>query len=438
MNILHFSTHDTEGGAAKAAYRLHTALLEAGHSSTMVVGHKQSSDQDVQQVPVHLWRSRLGRVRRHIPLIGGPKATYMFNFDTETFLDARVLYGHQAGAPDVICLHWITGFLTVRAIRRLHDHYQCPFVWMLVDQEPLTGGCHYAFGCDGFKRQCGRCPQLSTNRLRDRSRAIWKRKHRHLSRLPIALVAPTSWIAAQAEQSSLFRDRPVEVIPLAIDTSVFRPVDQGVARDLLHVPQDKSVVFFGASSLDDPRKGMGYLAEALDELPSIIDAEHGVLRKEDVFLLVAGHKDRELLEALPFPTKYLGYLQDDVTLALAYQAADVFVCPSVEDAGPMMIPESMLCGTPVVAFNTGGAPDLIETMGTGYLAEYKDSADLANGIHMLLARCNLAAMRKASHDVAVEKHSPPSVAERHAELYESLLSREKVRSGRIRDTINGR
>jgi len=114
------------------------------------------------------------------------------------------------------------------------------------------------------------------------------------------------------------------------------------------------------------------------------------------------------------------YLRDDVTLALAYQAADVFVCPSTEDAGPMMIPESMLCGTPVVAFNSGGAPDLIQTMKTGYLAKYKDSNDLASGIHALISSPHLAAIRNAARDIAVKNHSPQVVVSQYIELYHSL------------------
>ena len=88
----------------------------------------------------------------------------------------------------------------------------------------------------------------------------------------------------------------------------------------------------------------------------------------------------------------------------------------------MMIPESMLCGTPVVAFNSGGAPDLIETMKTGYLATLKDGADLAKGMYALLsAHEKLLAMRATCREIAVREHSMEAHADRHIDLYRSLL-----------------
>lgn len=437
MNILHFATHDIAGGAAKASYRLHAALRSAGHSSRMIVRYKGSNDEDVQQVPVYVWRSCFRRVKCHIPLLRGPTATYMFNLDIEPPVDTRLFYAHQPGDVDIICLHWITGLLTVRTIRKIYDHYQCPLIWTLVDQEPLTGGCHYSFGCDGFTKKCGRCPQLNANRSRDRSRTVWRRKHRYVHDLSIVFVAPTSWVAERVGESSLFRNHRIEIIPLAIDTTTFRPFDQRVARDLLHVPQNKRVIFFGAASISDPRKGTADLTEALQQLPSMMDGENGILSKEDVFLLAAGREVKNLLESLPFPSRQLGYLKDDITLALAYQAADVFVCPSTEDAGPMMIPESMLCGTPVVAFDAGGAPDLIETMKTGHLAAYEDSADLANGIYTLLAADDLPAIRAAAREVAARKHSPSIVAARHLELYSSLLNSGQALRHSVESSFGG-
>lgn len=433
MNIFHFATHDVAGGAAKAAYQLHSALRNAGHVSRMIVRSKCSDDEDVRRIAsISTWRRRFRQVKRHIPLLREnlPTATYMYNLDIEPPIDTRLFYNHQPGHVDIICLHWITGLLTVRAIKKIYDHYQCPLIWTLMDMEPITGGCHYSLGCDGFTKRCGNCSQLNTNRSKDRSHTVWRRKHRYLCDLPIVFVAPTSWIAERVRQSSLFRDHRVEIIPLPIDKTTFRPVDQRAARDLLRVPQDKKVIFFGASSIEDPRKGMAYLAEALQQLPSMMEAKNRTLSKEKVFLLAAGRKVNNLLESMPFPNRYLGYLKDDITLALAYQAADIFVCPSTEDAGPMMIPESMLCGTPVVAFNTGGAPDLIETMKSGYLAGYKDAADLANGLYTLLTADNLPAVREAAYEAAVKEHSPTTVASRHLELYSSLLDNgQALRNG---------
>ena len=427
MRILHFSSDDITGGAAKAAYRLHHALRDAGHDSRMVVLRKKSGDDTVTQAPLlepRPWASRLERLRRRFPLVSQqiPTANYTFNFDPQPQINLPTLLAGQMPAPDIVCLHWITGLLDVRAIRQLYDHFRCSIVWVMADQEPLTGGCHYSFGCDGFTQVCGDCPQLTPSHAADHSRMVWQRKKEYLADLPICFVAPTSWGREKLAQSSLFRHHRCERIPYPIDPLTFRPFDQSIARDLLHLPQDKKIIFFGATYLEDRRKGMPLLLEALAEVRARMDS--ATISPDQVFLLVAGLNGHQLLPRIPFVGKYLGQLNDDLTLALAYQAADLFVCPSVEDAGPMMIPEAMMCGTPVVAFHAGGAPDLITTGETGYLARLADSADLASGILDLLEADNGLTIREAAHLVASKNHLPNQVSKLYSELFSSLVTND--------------
>ncbi len=427
MKILHFSTEDITGGAAKAAYRLHSALRDAGHRSQMIVKRKKSDDDDVRQTPPpppRPWQSRFDRARQRIPGLRKSEivANYTFNFDLEPQIDTRSLFDGHAQRPDIICLHWITGLLNARLIRELYDLHQCPIVWVMADQEPMTGGCHYSFDCDGFKNACGCCPQLDSTDKNDHTRVTWQRKKQYLANIPICFVAPTSWGIDRLKQSSLFGDSRVELIPYPVDVTLFRPIDQRIARDLLHLPFDKKVLFFGATYLEDQRKGMKQLIESFGILAELVGADQR-FKRDDIFLLVAGLNGKELIVNLPFPARYAGHFNDELTLALAYQAADIFLCPSIEEAGPMMIPEAMLCETPVVAFNTGGAPDLIETMRNGYLAKLADPQDFARGIFELLISDSLPAVRGAARQVAARAHTPSRVAQRHIDLYRSLLNR---------------
>jgi glycosyltransferase involved in cell wall biosynthesis len=364
-------------------------------------------------------RQALPGLRRHTPT-----ARYTFNFDTEPPIDEAALFAIPRGEVDVICLHWITGLLNARLMRRLHEHYRCPLIWVMADQEPMTGGCHYSFGCNGFTKQCGACPQLDSQNPADQSHRTWQRKRHYLAELPLCFVAPTNWGLARIKQSSLFRQQRAELIPYPIDVHTFRPFEQRVARDLLQLPFDKKIIFCGATYLADRRKGMEQLIVALTRLAEMIDAS-STLSRADVFLLVAGLNGKPLMAGLPLAGKYIGLLQDSLTLALAYQAADVFLCPSLEDAGPMMIPEALLCGTPVVAFNAGGAPDLIATMKTGYLAELPNADDLARGVYAVLTHENLPAMRAAARAAAVYAHAPETVAQHYLQLCASLLVETK-------------
>jgi glycosyltransferase involved in cell wall biosynthesis len=186
------------------------------------------------------------------------------------------------------------------------------------------------------------------------------------------------------------------------------------------VPRDKKVLFFGTALLTDSRKGMSYLSDALEILGRNLKKTEGGWGRDDILLLIAGEKGGGLFDALPFRKIELGYLRGDAALALAYQAADLFVCPSVEDAGPMMIPEAMLCGTPVVAFDTGGAPDLIRPHENGYLAKRRDSNDLADGIRRLLNQEAAGDMRRAAREAAFRLHGTRGVAGRYVDLCREL------------------
>ncbi|MEX2141313.1 MAG: glycosyltransferase [Pirellulales bacterium] len=429
MRFLHFSTTDGPGGAGRAAYRLHTALRGAGHASQMLVRHRGSGNGlgftdycNVQAVPTSKLVAQLRRLQKHLPWIHPPRARFTFNNDLETGVRWRGAVDAVEQPVDAVCLHWVADFLTSRSIRAIYHRFDVPLLWTAMDQEPVTGGCHYAFGCEGYEHECGNCPLLERPSAVDRSRQVFLRKQRYLGDLPITFIAPTSWVEERIRQSALFGRHRVERIPLAIDTSVFRVDDRAVARRALGIPLKKQVIFFGSSYLHEPRKGGDHLIEAIRRFQMDLSrAQQGqTIAADDVLLLMAGRNGEELKRRLPFAVCDLGYLNDEGKLAKAYQAADVFICPSIEDAGPMMIPESMLCGTPVVAFHAGGAPDLVVSGLTGYLARVNDAADLAQGIVQVLASPQRVGLGEAAAQAARQLHEPHDVAQRYAALVEEL------------------
>jgi glycosyltransferase involved in cell wall biosynthesis len=419
LKVVHFSTGDLHGGAAKAATRIHRALREAGHRSLMVVGDRRESDPDIIPArrlrPITLARKLAGRTI--------PRLRWMDAFDFNADFTPEIFLGsalHEVGAegrPDVVCLHWITGLLSIRAIRWIYELYGCPIVWLMHDQEPYTGGCHYTYNCNKFKSECQSCPQLNSDRQTDRAQVVWRRKRADLGPLPITFVSSCTWTTERFRDSSIFPGYRVEEIGDALDTSTFHPREKRLARALLGVPSDTKVIFFGAFSILNPRKGMQQLGEAL---------HHVAVERPDlngIFLLIAGHNSEQLMAGLPYPRKSLGFIADESKLALAYQAADIFVCPSIFEAGAMMVPEAMLCETPVVAFDTGNARDLVHHGETGYRAGYKNSADLGRGIYTLLSSSDLPRIGRAAAAAARDRHAPDRVAMRHTALYRDLLGR---------------
>jgi glycosyltransferase involved in cell wall biosynthesis len=424
MKIVHISAYDVQNGAAKAAYRLHTAMRETGHQSRMIVLSKGSQDHDVLEAEKkNIWHLRLMKLFRMLPLfkIDRPSTNHWFDLDTEPDIRIPSLCRVAGDNVHIICLYLLRNMLSVKRLASVYQQLRCPLVWILMDMAPLTGGCHHPLECERYKEQCGQCPQLRQPGETDRSRVVWGKKKKYLQHLPITFIAPTRWLVHRIQESSLFGRHRVDMIPLALDSLIFRPFAKAAARELLRIPQEKKIIFIGSSFLDDERKGMSYLIKALERLHVTLDSSgRRAIQNKDIFLLIAGRNENKLIDSLSFPYRHLGFIRDDLVMALAYQAADVFVCPSIYDAGPMMIPEAMLCGTPVVAFDTGGAPDLIKTMETGYLAKFKDAEDLAVGMDRVLSSERLSVLGEEARKVAVEKHDISIVAQKYTELFQTI------------------
>ncbi|MGL4503764.1 MAG: glycosyltransferase family 4 protein, partial [Planktothrix sp.] len=273
--------------------------------------------------------------------------------------------------PDIINLHWVEwGFLQIETLPKFGK----PLVWTLHDMWAFTGGCHYSQECDRYQGFCGACPQLHSSSNKDLSGWVWQRKAKAWKNLNLTIVTPSSWLADCARSSSLFQERRVEVIPNGLDTEKYKPIERRLARNLLKLPQEKHLLLFGAvSATSDPRKGFHLLQSALELL-----SQSGW--QDQIELVVFGSSEPSNPPDLGFKIHYLGRFYDDISLALVYAAADVFIAPSIQDNLPNTIMEALACGTPCVGFNIGGIPEMIEHEQNGYLAQPYKIEDLARGI----------------------------------------------------------
>ncbi len=206
------------------------------------------------------------------------------------------------------------------------------------------------------------------------------------------------------------------MLPNPIDAAVFRPVPTRLARQLLGlVPETRYILFGACSATIDHNKGYDLLAAALNALPAA--------SREKTCCLIFGASHGESSPPLPLPTRFLGVLHDEISLALAYSAADVFVCPSREENLPNTIMEALACGTPVAAFAVGGIPDMIDHRVNGMLAAPHDPHELAEGIAYILARDDRRRhMGKAAREKVLQQYDMPVVARKYVALYEELLN----------------
>jgi glycosyltransferase involved in cell wall biosynthesis len=412
MTVLHLATHDTIGGAARAAYRQHKALQRSGIDSRMWVNVKMTSDSTVEVWrPPRTMRHRMFRtLRRHYL-----KALLPKQMSRQPFSDDRSQYAGSESEHlpphDVINLHWAAGFVNQPTLFRACEP-ETPVVVTMHDMNAFTGGCHYDMGCGRFADKCGRCPQLRSNKENDLSRSIWRRKYDSYaarSSSKLHFVANSKWLAGQAARSSLLRSRPVSVIHYGLDTEIFRPFNRAHARQALGIPDGSRVLMFAADSVDDERKGGRYVREALARLET------------PVFLLTAGRGQPPALDKVQ--GLHLGVVESEHLMALAYNAAEVFLMPSVQEAFGQTALEAAACGTPVVAFEEGGIPEVVIHEDTGLLCSARDALDLAQAVDRLLSDNVLRRRLGANARAHVEaKFTYQICAGRYVRLYEDLLN----------------
>ena len=413
LRPLLLNTSDTEGGAAIATRRIHSALRRRGVDSTLLVQRKEGADETVIGPTTRLQKA-LAWPRRSMDQL--PVRSYRHR-ESQLFSPAVVpdnVGSIVAGlSPDLVHLFWVTGgFLRPESL----PGFARPIVWTLHDMWPFTGGCHYDVECGKYQSDCGACPRLRSDADKDLSRRVWERKKSAWEGMDLTVVATSRWLAECARKSSLFSTRRIEIIPNCIDVDVYRPIHKADARRLSRLPTGKKLILlsaFGATT--DPRKGYQHLAPAIQIL-----ASRGWAEKAELVVLGAPAPERP--ESLGINVTYIMHLGDEASQVLLYSACDVLVAPSVQENLSNTVLEALTCGTPVVAFDIGGMPDMVEHQVNGYLAKPFDPEDLALGMEWVLddPQRALELSTRARADAA-NRFRFDVVARQYQELYRELL-----------------
>jgi len=412
VKVLIVNTYDIEGGAARAAYRLHHSLLKQGVDSQMLVQSKTSDNYQVLTSETKL-KKRFSKLRS---TLDGLFVKFYKNRTKTLFSPSVIPFSDVVPRinglnPDIVHLHWIAdGMIGIGDIAKI----KAPIIWSLHDMWAFTGGCHYDEECRGYNNSCGSCKVLGSIQANDLSAKVYRRKQKLFSSMSnLTIVGLSSWLAQEAKKSSLLKQIPIINLPNPINTITFSPVDKNVARDLLSLPQNKKLVLFGAMvATSDLRKGFNLLSSALEKIAD-----------EGVELVVFGNSEPLVPQGFKQKAHYLGHLHDDVSLRALYSAADVMVVPSLQENLSNAIMESMACGTPVVGFDIGGNSDLIDHQKNGYLAKPFEVDDLARGIQSVLNAENYSELCLNARGKVFRKFDSELVAKKYINLYERILSK---------------
>ncbi|MYL82952.1 glycosyltransferase [Desulfovibrio aerotolerans] len=417
------------GGAGSAALRLHQGLQAVDAASFLYVvsssapvppgvavipatgAARLSHNEQTGELVHNAWPDYWAETRTRLAAYPGRPQHYEIFSDCRTRTDIAAIPG--VAAAHILQLHWIPG--TVDITRELAFLQGRPIVWTLHDMNPITGGCHYAEGCRGFERYCGRCPQLGSSEEKDYSREQWALKKAAYRTLDITVVCPSRWLAGEVRRSSLLGKAAVHVIPNAVPTDVFRPLNRSAIRKALGIGEKDFVVLFGSDSLETRRKGFHELLAALELLRAAGNSG-------EILLLTFGGGGQLAPASLPFRCLHLGPLRTPGEVALAYNAASCLVLPSLEDNLPNVALEALACGLPLAAFATGGIVDMVDAA-VGRLAPTGDTAALAAAVAELhgLPAPEMQQMRLRCRQTALARFTLLHQGRAYKTLYEDVL-----------------
>lgn len=402
MKVLHITTIDV-GGAYKAALRLHESLQLHGVESKILLRTKTKQDNIGEECFANSFEA------------GVSKAKNVWNLLHAKGEITRDVWGTDISKhklvqeADIIVLHWINSFLSLRELRKLSD-LKKPIIWFMHDMWLFTGGCHVDKYCGRYEEGCGNCPLIKNHDAKDISYRNFRDKRYLLQNMNnVTIAGPSQWIVDCAKKSVILKGKQIICLPNMLNTEIFRPIkNKEELRSRYGMNTKKQVILFGAadSGTENENKGFRYLIEALEELP-----------REEYQLAVFGNTGKNMRLPVGFEIVLLGFISDERKLAEIYNTADVFVNPSNQESFGYTTCEAMACGTPVVAFPIGGLKEQITHMHNGYLAEYHNSKDLAEGIRYCTANKESLSVEAVN---SASKYAYQNMVKNYITLFEKI------------------
>jgi len=389
-NILLLSYYDY-GGAGTFNLKICETFINLGYQVQMLVLDKKSNSDFVIQIPVEKKQANffdrlINRLKRKIQNVFKSDSKYdsryyFYNEDeSKSFITQEILEKYITIKPDIIIGSWTSNFINFETLGQLSNKYSSLVFVLMADMAPLTGGCHYSLDCDGYKVDCSNCPAILDPNNKNRASHNLLLRRKAVEKYGIRSIAVSGESLSQLQSSFLFSDqKPTPFINGIIDTNIFNFKKRDIAKRVFDIPDDAIVIAAGANSISDPRKGFKELNESFLYLnEKLIEADKVVyfhlLGTEDCF-----NWDFSNIHVIKTAT-----INNLLFLTLFYQAADLYISPSLADTGPVMVSQALFSGTPVIGFEVGFVNDFVVNGINGYKVKNFDSIELSNKIFSLL------------------------------------------------------
>jgi glycosyltransferase involved in cell wall biosynthesis len=412
--ILIISSPSTNNASGVIAYDLHKTL-GVNYNSEIITKHDSTKEKHVISYTstAFLFFEKLSKKLKRTLFPNKEIKTnpdyYFFDINqNKTLINLNKLI-KKVKEPDIFIAYFMGNFFTIKDLHKLQQYYKAPIILIMADMVHITGGCHYAWDCDGYKKDCSNCPAIIEKQHQHFASDNLKLNKQLIDKMDISIIALSSQDYGFAKKSTLFKHKKVNFVlgGINLDTFYFQN-KQATLKSNYGIKNDDFVILFGSVNIGEKRKGVKYFVEAINYL----NKEN--LNAGITIVTIGNGQLEKLLTNTKFNIINLGYISDYKKLALAYNIADVFVTTTIQDSGPMMVNQSIACGTPVVCFDIGVAKDIVIKCETGYKAELFDSVGIANGISKLIgcrakeyekirSNCSTLAKKEFSKNVSAER-----------------------------------
>ena len=388
------------GSTGKIAYSLCRELRKDGHNAFFAYGIGFLEDPD--SLKLSNWFE--SRVHDQLSKITGKQGYYSY------FRTLQLIRKIKEYDPDIIHLHNLHGnYLHLPSLFRFLVKSRSKIIVTMHDCWWITGKCaHFTFvQCDRWKTGCGQCPQWGVypkSYFIDRSRKCYQDKKRWLLSVKdrLLVVTPSKWLANIVRQSFL-QDCRIEVVNNGIDLSIFNPSQK---KDLSAIPQtQRQFIVLGVAFRWGQRKGLDIFNLLAEQLPSN-------------FSIILIGTDSATDNALNKRIISIHSTNNQKELAGYYAAADVFVNPTREDNFPTTNIEALACGTPVITFNVGGSPEILDS-NCGCVVPCEDINSLKNEI---INCCTTHRFKKEDCVARGQLFSQKAFSSHYMELFKDLFA----------------
>ena len=393
--ILLLSTGDING-AYESIYKVSYFLQKNDYQVAMLVKNKTRtdafvysySDYQLQIAPVFFRYLSIfvNKVKTKFftkKNVYDSKYAFISTDETTRNISPKIIIEQIGFVPDFIFTGMTDNFLNSTDLLALQQFTKAQVYNITVDMNHFTGGCHFAWDCDGYIKGCtDKCPAILTSSDRNRAKINFETKLKNAQLGQFKIIAGSGWTLDQARKSLIYKNQgTIFNVNSIIDVDLFTPKNRSFAKKIFNLEEGKFYILMGCQNANETRKGFEYLLMALQ----ILEKNLTLVQKDKIEVLIVSRTIANDFSKIPFAKKHIEYIKDYRLLSLLYQAADVFVNSSIEDSGPMMVSEALACGTPVVGFDMGVVSNMVISNYNGYKAILKDSADLSKGIHTIFS-----------------------------------------------------